>query len=136
MLIFLYDREGIDVYHTAKLCQRGDVIAVREDGWPWGNAERNDPMFAVVSVPDAAPEDLVSFLSHEQPLPGNEEDEFGDLTNTLQFRGFKVDVDAYAGPLPRGADVTMPLNDLLALKVQKDPIPDPAVLGGSDKIIG
>lgn len=137
MLIWMQDRQGIDIEHTSKLSQRGDVVTVQPDGWGWTLAEQTDP-FLVVVVPDATVTDLESFLSHEMPQPGNEDANWADIANTLQFRGFKVDVDAYVPPsggvLSSGTSV--PLNDVLALKVQKPPIPDPKVIGDSGRIIG
>jgi hypothetical protein len=134
MLIWMQDRQGIDIYHTAKLSQRGDVVVVKPDGWVWGVDELADP-FLLVVVPDATVADLESFLSHEMPQPGNEEDKWGDTTNTLQYRGFKVDVDSYTGGVLR-SDTDVPLAEVMALKVQKPPIPDPAVIGDSRRIIG
>jgi hypothetical protein len=136
MLIWMQDRVGADIYHTTKLAQRGDVIVVQPDGWGWTLAEQTDP-FTVVVVPDAAVTDLESFLSPEMPQPGNEDALWWETTNTLQFRGFKVDVDAYVPPggvLRSGTSV--PLDDVMALKVQKPPVDDPAVIGDSSKVIG
>jgi hypothetical protein len=137
MLIWMQDREGADIYHTTKLAQRGDVIVVQPDGWGWTLAEQTDP-FTVVVVPDATVADLESFLSPEMPQPGNEDALWWETTNTLQFRGFKVDVDAYVPPaggvLSSGTSV--PLDDVLALKVQKPPVQDPSVIGDSGRIIG
>ncbi len=134
MLLWMQDRQGADIEHTSKLSQRGDVIVVQPDGWGWSLAEQTDP-FVVVVVPDATVTDLESFLSPEMPQPGNEDAQWWDTTNTLQFRGFRVDVDSYTGGVLRsGANV--PLDEVLALKVQKPPLPDPKVIGDSGKIIG
>lgn len=133
MVIWLHDRDLGDVYKTAKVAQRGDVITVQPDGWNWAANEAADP-FLLVSVPDAAVADLQEFLSNELPQPGNETDEFIDLYNTLQFRGFKVDIDAYTGGVLRSG-ASVPLDDVLALKVQRPPIPDPKTIG-NDKVIG
>jgi hypothetical protein len=134
MLIWMQDRQGFDIYHTTKLAQRGDVIVVQPDGWGWSPAEQTDP-FVVVVVPDAAVADLESFLSNEMPQPGNEDMQWWDTTNTLQFRGFKVDVDSYTGGVLRSS-ANVPLDEVMALKVQKPPVDDPAVIGQSSKVIG
>src|SRR5580765_5845317 len=134
MLLWMQDRQGADIYHTTKLAQRGDVIVVQPDGWGWTLAEQTDP-FTVVVVPDAAVTDLESFLSPEMPQPGNEDALWWETTNTLQFRGFKVDVDAYVPPSGGvlSSGTTVPLDDVLALKVQKPPVDDPAVIGDSGR---
>jgi hypothetical protein len=135
MLIFMENREGATINHTCKLAQRGDVVHVKPDGQGWGVQERAAP-FTLVHVPDATVDDLMSFLSPEQALPGGEDQSWADLNNTRQFRGFKVDVDAYVPGLRAGGTATVPLADVMALKVQKPPVPDPKVLGQSGKIIG
>jgi len=144
MLVFMEDQtsdEGIE--KTAKLPQRGDVVVVREDGWSWGDMERNNILFALVIVPDATPEDLASLLAPEvpqgEPLP--EDVTWASTTNTLQYRGFRLDVDAYrpppgADPLAAGSDATMTLDAVMGLKVQKEPLPDPKIIGDAGRIIG
>jgi hypothetical protein len=138
ILVYLYDREGADIYCTAKLCQRGDVLVAMEDGWQWGGMELADPMFQVIKVPDATVEDFQPLLSYELPLPGNEEDVFGSMTNTLQFRGFHIVVGGMramqtADPPPT---IDSSLDEVRALTVQKPPIPDPAKIGDSEQVIG
>ena len=134
--VFMHDREGATNNHTAKLAQRGDVIIAMGDGHLWGSEELNSDMFRVIVVPDAVPADFQSLLSHEFPLPGDEDAVYNDMTNTLQYRGFKLDVDAYVPGLTRGAKTTVGLDEVMALKVQKPPIPDPKIIGKSEKIIG
>jgi hypothetical protein len=134
--VFMHDREGKDINHTAKLAQRGDVLIATVDGHMWGIEELTNDMFRIVVVPDAVPEDFQSLLSHEFPLPGNEDAAYIDMTNTLQFRGFKLDVDSYTPGLTRGAKTTVVLDDVMALKVQKAPLPDPKIIGKSEKVIG
>jgi hypothetical protein len=137
MVIFAYDREGDSIEKTAKLPQRGDVVAVREDGWKWGTMELNSPYFIHVIVPDAVAADLQVFLTPEQPQTGMEDALPVDISNTLQYRGYKVDVDAYSGGSMRAAtSTTVPLADVLALKTQRPPIPDPKVIGQSERVIG
>jgi len=139
MLIFMNDQTNADgIELTAKLPQRGDVVVVRPDGWPWGDMERNSPLFALVIVPDAVPADLATFLSPEVPLaPLGDNETWASTTNTLQYRGFRVDVDAYTGGVLRaGEDATVPLAEINALKVQKPPIPDPKVIGDTGQVIG
>jgi len=138
ILVYMYDREGADVYCTAKLCQRGDVLVAMEDGWQWGSLELAHPMFQVITVPDATVEDFQPLLSHEMPLPGNEEDVFGSMTNTLQFRGFHIVVSSMRSM--RATDpppmVDSSLDEVRSLTVQKPPIPDPAKIGDSGQVIG
>jgi hypothetical protein len=134
MMVCMEDRVSVDIESTSKQPQRGDVVRVMPDGWNWGAAERAAP-FSIVIVPDAVPEDLAVFIFPEAPPePGME---WWALSNTLQFRGFKVDVDAYVGGVLRaGGTATVPLDEVMALKVQKPPIPDPKRIGGSDYVIG
>lgn len=40
-----------DAQRDTATYQRGDVLAVREDGFAWSEAERTDPQFRVVAVP-------------------------------------------------------------------------------------
>ena len=134
ILIWLQNCEGQDIYYSAKLPQRGDLITVHEDGWVWGTQELSD-QFVRVIVPDAGVTDFDSLLAHEMPQPGNEHDEFMNFYNTLQFRGFKLDVDAYTGGVLRSG-TTVPYDEVMALKVQRPPLPDPKVIGKSDKVIG
>ena len=142
MLLYMIDRTGIeagiDVYSNAKLSQRGDVVTVQEDGWQWGETELTDPRFQVVSVPDATVADLQPLLSYESPMPGDEEDLFHQLNNTLQYRGFHIVVDAVAAlqqadPPPV---VLSSLAEVTAATQQKTPIPDPARIGTPPAVIG
>jgi hypothetical protein len=134
MMVCMEDRISPDIESTSKQPQRGDVIRVMADGWNWGAAERAAP-FTIVVVPDAAPEDLAVFIFPEAPLEIGME--WWSLSNTLQFRGFKVDVDSYTGGVLRaGEGATVPFDEVMALKVKKDPLPDPKRVGGSDNVIG
>ena len=142
MIVYLVDRvgseAGIDVYHNAKLSQRGDVIIVREDGWQWGELELTDPRYQVIKVPDATIADLQPLLSWEMPQAGNELDEPGDTANTLQYRGFHIVVGSMRGMQTADPPPTIDstLDEVTSLTVQKPPIPDPAKIGDSGRVIG
>jgi hypothetical protein len=139
MVVFMTDREGIDIYHTAKLEQRGDVISVRDDGFDWGDMVVGFPAFSIVSVVDAVPADLRNLLSPEvptEPLPNGES--WISLNNTLQYRGFHLDPDVAIGRdiLRAGARTVTTLAEVEAVTVQKPPIDNPAVIGDSQQVFG
>ena len=150
ILIFMQDRIGDDVPRNAKLPKRGDVVTVQADGWPWGTAELGDPMFRVVALPGVAVSTLTDLLSWEVPTDPNITIP-SDLTNTLQYRGFNLNL-ALASTLPVAArnflaDDTRatPIltvsagaarNAFLALKQKKAAIANAAVIGKSKTVVG
>jgi hypothetical protein len=137
LLIFMENRDAGSHERTSKFPQRGDMICAQEDGWAWGDMELGHPFFLVVMAPGSVPADYASLLSHEAPVVGNETAFFGGMDNTLQYRGFFVDVDSYTGGVLRAAGTaTVPKDEVLALKTQRPPLPDPKIVGQSERIIG
>lgn len=47
----------------------GDVIAIHEDGEGWSEAERNSPLFTIVSHPGVP---ASTFAAYRAPMPGGE----------------------------------------------------------------
>lgn len=110
-----------DIYLDVKLTKRGDVIVIREDGWPWSEAERTSPFWKIFKMPGIKASDLSAFIAEE---PGDPK-----FNQTLQRRAFKFDLDSYASAVFKGdipAEITK-TSDALSLKVAKPPVDDPAV---------
>lgn len=153
LLIFTTDTIGDDVYKNTKLPKRGDVITVQEDGWRWGDEELKDPRFLVLKIPGAAVKEFMHLTSAEVATrPGTEaQTDPVQLINTLQMRGFHIDLDALKNLKPeitpkvtsKQADdgtwqpvsiapdpVALPdAQTLLSYKIQRPPVDDPAIIG-------
>lgn len=115
LLVMNVDRVNPDdIYKDAKLYKRGDVVVVCPDGWPWSETERTGPDFAIVKIPGMKVEEALDFLEPEKDADPS------SPSKTLQRRAVKVDLDALKKD-PKAAD-------LLAVKVDKQPIADPAVI--------
>lgn len=159
LLIFTTNTIGDDVYKNAKLPKRGDVITVQEDGWNWGIEELSDPRFLVLKVPKELAVTFKPLTSMEVPteLGTDAQMDATQVTNTLQYRGFHIDLDALQLTMPQIAAlvISKPVDGavklvsvapapveipdaatLLAFKVQKLPIADPAIIEAPLSIIG
>ncbi len=140
LLVFMQDTKGKDVYHTAKLPKRGDVIVVKEDGEPWGIQELESPLFQIVAYPGVPAAEFAGLLSREvstDPVPSNL---ISDMTNVLQYRGFSFAIDVVApgrsGVRQKAKIIPPGKPDVVALKIRKPAAEDPKVIGLSHKVIG
>lgn len=170
--ILVYTQNSSDsqnsIYQNCKLPKRGDVVTIQPDGWPWGNNEVGDaadPWFMVIKIQGVDAADLASLVSWEvsdnpsiiNPI---------DSTNTLQYRGFFLDLDATtvsqdtipaalvamntpskfvangksSDQAPSVGNVVYLSGDsqtILAMQAQRTPVDDPAVIGNiNTHIIG
>lgn len=131
------------VYQDTKLPKRGDVVAAREDGWPWGADELTDPAWRLLSIPGAPVQDFLGLLS---PEPATSPEELL-RPNTLQYRGWFLDDGAVDVPPDFAAYIAddartdaiyrVPPGITLAQVVAKRPaVADPAVIGDDPRVIG
>lgn len=141
LLIHVIDKVNADsVYLNAKLPKTGHVVVVCDDGWAWGDMELTLPDFRLFKAPGFDATFFEPLLSNEiATVPGQT---FGDVTNTLQYRGYKMDILNTAVPADIAAylaDATrlapfMTLDSVTAAALQAfiaqcPPIPDPSVIG-------
>jgi hypothetical protein len=126
LLVMKTDRIGADIYSNAKLPKRGDVIAIQENDWNWGDKELDGSHFIVVKCPTQSISELSGYLSNEMPtqLLGPKETP-QSISNTLQFRGFYFDLDHQS--IPTGNVIT--IEDATAFKKIRTTIQNPAVIG-------
>ncbi len=160
ILVYTIDKQGDDVYKNAKLEKRGDVITIQEDGWNWGDAELSDPSFLILKLPGVAIIDVASLISPELDTTGSKDPavtDWAQLTNTLQFRGFNLDLDSMQAAIPAIAapvvsqptkGVMTPVSvapapvdiadaaTLLSYKVQKPIVVNPAIIGTPTNVLG
>lgn len=155
LLVFTTNTVGDDVYRDAKLPKRGDVISIQEDGWQWGVDELHDSRFLVVKIPGTEISEVSALLSPEVDATMSKDPAFLNqslLINTLQYRGFNLNLDAMQLTVPivpiiktiEGVQrlvAPMPVDMssasmLLAYKVKKAPITNPAIIGTPTNIIG
>lgn len=96
LLVFAADRIGDDVFKNAKLPKRGHVITIQVNNWPWGIEERTNPIFRIFKIPSVGVNTLSNLLSPEiGTVPGLD---WTLLTNTLQERGFRLDMTLLSIP--------------------------------------
>lgn len=139
LLIRVVDKIHDDFYRNTKMTKRGDVIAAKPDGWPWGKDELNDPRWRIVCLPGISLAQAESFLAEEP------EKDPANPSRTLQRRAFKfnldwaelpADIKAWIADDSRAVQkLTIPAARLSAatvmntLKVAKAPIEDVAIIG-------
>jgi hypothetical protein len=151
IVVVVKDKVNKDFYLDCGCYKRGDVIEVREDGWPWGTIDRSNPDWRIIKVPQHSVAELAAFLAREKDTdPKNP-------SRTLQKRHFKLDIDNPALPqelkdlvaddsrqvevavndatTAAAAQAQLPTFSLLTFKVQKPPIADPAVIGDNASIL-
>lgn len=145
ILVFTKDIIGDDVYKNAKLPKRGFVIDVEPDGWPWGKEELSNAKLRILKFPGVDPSLFQSFMMPEMPTQPNIN--WYDISNTLQMRQYKLDIDHPSlSPTIRSlvADDTRSVQSSVAdfdvtkaltLRKLNPPIPDPAVLGTPTNIL-
>lgn len=121
---------------------RGDVIHVAPDGHQWGKKEIDNPEWRIIKCPDMGKAEAEALLARE---PGD------PLKNKyLRKRLFRLDLDALEKTLAdqlvydpnvavatRGgiAKVEATRASLAAVKIAKEKIPDPDVIGPADDVV-
>lgn len=81
-----------NLYADAQMFQRGDVIAVREDGHAWGAEERAAPGWAVVPAPGIPSDAFVGLIDPDPMLVGDPP----EMNTRWRLRRFRVDLAALA----------------------------------------
>lgn len=160
LLVFAVDKVNSDFYKNCGNFKRGDVVVAMPDGHVWGLREADDPRWRILAFPDlplASGQALCATEKATDPL---------HPSLTLQVRAFKLDLDALAAldaafaayladntrtavSFPSAVTVgnaspsgTVPVvtslkgASLTAATVQKPPIADPNIIGGSPTVIG
>ncbi len=112
-----------DFYLNCGCTKRGDVIVACPDGWNWGKQELINSDWTILKFPKIPVSVAESFLGPEVNIDSTQP------SKTLQPRAVKINLDL----LPQDVTV-MASADLLALKVIKAPIPDPAIIGVTPNI--
>lgn len=123
LLVRTVDKVNEDFYLNCACTKRGDVIAVQDDGWPWGKEERANPEWTIIKVPGVPAEKFLSFLAPEPETNSKVP------SRTRQRRAFKLDLDADIKALAQADRID-------TVKIAKPAIADPAVIGVDDAIIG
>jgi len=135
LLIRVYDKTNPDsIYLDAGCCKRGDVIAIQDDGWPWGSQELTLPIWRIIKITGVPAANLTSLLTPESVSNPN-------APVTLQRkRGYFWDIDTFLSTHPavatwftddtraqpiRAIALTGPA--FLALQVQKPALVDTVV---------
>jgi hypothetical protein len=135
VLVRVRDKVNEDFYRDTKCTKRGDVIVVAPDGWPWGNDELTLPFWRIVKLPNISVSEASTLLAPEVDTdPANP-------SKTLQRRAFKLDlsnvnlpqavIDFLKDGTRSSPSITLNVGvaGFRALKVQKQPVADPAVIG-------
>lgn len=124
------------LYH--RLPKQGDVVAVQEDGWPWGSCELgqtvqgnpngNHNFFRVIKLPNVTVNQASRILSPEVDIDPNNPSPY------LQYRAFYLDktkiptqaLTTYWNDDTRSAPfITLPYSaaQLNSIVSQRDPVP-------------
>jgi len=146
LLVRIVDKVNPDFYLNLGCSKRGDVIVVKPDGWAWGSDELSNPQWRILQVPNLTLEEAEALAAPEVLQAGNSKE-------TLQKRGFKLDLDSPALQSRPGFQTfltdharttrvfTFPGNSgrtlILGAKQQKSPVADPrAAIGNNPRVIG
>lgn len=141
LLVRVVDKVNDDFYLNCKCTKRGDVIVAQPDGWLWGKEELANPDWRIFKLPDMKLADAQAMLAPELDVDPQHP------SKTLQRRVFKFNLDDPSLPVATQTLVTDATRQseavagvsapaLLALKVQKAPVADPAVIGIPPTVIG
>lgn len=140
VLICVRDKACEDFYMNARSVKRGDVLIARGVSWPWGIRELDHPDLRIIRFTGV---DLAN-ASALQAMEPEQTPEQPSLTR--QFRAFRFDIDnlppdlqAFIADDERAepiAESSLSLDAFLSLKILKAPIPDPAIIGDPQGIIG
>ncbi len=134
-LIRVVDKVNSDPYLDCKCLKRGDIIAVVEDGWPWGKEELSNPDWRIVKFTSISVSAVMAFLGPEIDTDA------AHPSRMLRRRAFSFDLSSTSLPQAfrnwladstRAAPTRTVLltgAQLLALKVAKTPLVDPNVIG-------
>lgn len=118
LLVRLVDKVNADPALDAGCTKRGDVIVVKEDGWPWGDRENDGVTYKVYRLP-------ISVAEAEQFL-GSQRPETAEPTPFVHRRAFGIDLEKLeAGVM-----------DIAALKKAKQPLVDPRRFGDDKRVFG
>lgn len=131
ILLRLTDKVNSNPILDSRLTKRGDVIAVQEDGWPWGDGEISSGEYVVIKLPNVTVSQASPFVSPELEVdPKNP-------SPVLQRRGFKLNIasipqgvlDKINNRVPgQGVTFNATPAQIAALKVKKTPLPNPLTL--------
>lgn len=107
----------LDARWNAGLFRRGDVIAIKPDGWNWGTFERLPPFgrLRVAAVPD-------DYIFLVQGDPDN-----GDDSELLRPRAYRLDIALLKNPLSR--------SDFDATVNRKEPPERDGTVLGTDPVV-
>lgn len=142
LLLRVVDKVNPDFYQNCKCTKRGDVIVIRPNGWTWGTQELTDPNYRIVKLPNISEAFLSPFLAQEP------ETDPQHPSRTLQRRWYRFDLASGLLPQPfinylndaerKSAFFSSNFSEaqVAALRVQKAPVVDPIILGGSPAVIG
>lgn len=70
LLVRVVDKVGATPESDAHCTKAGDVIAVKPDGWSWGNEERANPDWVILQLPGVPVESLRTMLEEERSQEG------------------------------------------------------------------
>lgn len=113
LLVRIVDKIHPDVHANATHTKRGDVIVAREDGWTWGNVERQQ--FAILRVDGLSVDEAEGMCSEE---PGNRK-----VNRMLRARAFGLDLDKIGVTNP--GEHSVRLEAFRAARFHKSPARDP-----------
>lgn len=134
LLVRIRDKLSSDPRLNRQLTKRGDVIHAAEDGHEWSKAERENPDWCILKLPDMGKLEAESFLSPEKPA---------DLTKeyVLRKRAKHIDLESLGIPLSDERDDSkfpqLTKDQVLAVEViNRNPMPAYDEIGPNDEVIG
>lgn len=136
LYVRIVDKIHKDFYINCMASKRGDVISILPDGAQWGTEDLRHTDYRIIKFPGIKPDLLDGFLAEEL------ETDLKNPSKTLQFRGWKFDLDTVAldkqendiylkDDKRQGDSITLnySLDQVLALQIKKQPIQDPHIFG-------
>lgn len=137
LLVRVIDKVGDDLYKDTQCTKRGDVIVVKPDGWLWGKDELKLPIYRIIRVKLTVDEASIYLAPQKNVDPKQP-------SKTLLRRALKIDLDnpivtndvkSFLADSTRTTAKLITNFDINSVKVIKDSVADPSIIGVSPGII-
>lgn len=134
LLVRVIDKINDDFYKNCQCTKRGDVIAVKPDGWLWSSEELRNPDWRIIKTSSTV-EECKSFLKSQE-----DGKLITDVTKskTLLKRAVKLNIDdtiistvlkTSISDNSRSIKIDFQLIDINSIKIVKDFVVDPNIKG-------
>lgn len=135
IVVFVRDQDWDtdDPYSQFRRYKAGDVVCVRDDGWPWGKLEISNPDWRIIKFPSMSEAAFEAFVQEQEaPDPLNPPNTLMRRALTLSFNAIpQAPSIAKNAALANSLRTTMAtpssINGILSLPMSEDDVPGLAI---------